>query len=259
MMSKLAVVIGVLNRHSIAWSCVETFIENGYDCLLTYQNKSHASKMEKLTDSLPSTGGGKILGSIACDVTADLPRLFEEQIPQALGDSRKINCVVHSVAHARNIERPIKETTLEDYLHAHHVSAYSFIETVRCSQRMMHPEQASYVTLSYLGAQRAVPGYGIMGPTKASLEALVRGLAVENGPNIRCNAVSAGPLRTAAARGIPNFGLLQKHVADTNALRRSVTAPEVASTVLFLSEATGITGQVICVDGGYSTMVPASV
>lgn len=263
-MAKLALVMGVVNRHSIAWSCIESYLSRGYDCLFTYQNEAHKAKMERLTSAALDNNdttmkSGKIIGSISCDVVKDLPTLFEQRIPELLElshDDRKIDCVVHSLAHARNIHRPLSETALADYVDAHHISAFSFLETIRCSRNLVNPLSASYVALSYLGAQRAVHGYGVMGPAKASLEAIVRGVAAENGPHIRCNAVSAGPIRTAAARGIPNFTRIYQHAGETNALRRSVTTNEVAEAVVFLSEATGITGQVVFVDGGYSCLVP---
>ena len=257
--------MGVANRHSIAWNCVESFLAKGYDCLITHQTEARASKMDSLRTMVAERvydhceSRGRILAMIPCDVTVDLPHLFRDQIPDVLASSERaclIDCVVHSIAHAKNIQRPMVDTALEDYMDAHHVSAYSLLETIRCSRDLIRPDGAAFVTLSYLGSQRAVPGYGIMGSAKASLEALVRGLAAENGPDIRCNAVSAGPLRTAAARGIPNFSRLHQHVGETNALKRNVTPQEVADAVLFLAEATGITGQVLYVDGGYNSLVP---
>lgn len=233
--------MGVTNQRSIAWGCVQSFLRHGYRVVLTVQDEKRLAYTQKLVADHPN-----ILDVRVCDVTTDLPRLDDDDnLPE-------IDALVHAIAYG-NLQQSLLETSLDDYLESQHISAYSFLETVRHVQPHLSRD-ASLVALSYLGSTRAVPGYGIMGPAKASLEALVRGLAWETG--IRCNVVSAGPLRTPAARGIPGFGTLRQHVHD--AVGRNVTVEQVAETVTWLSSpaASGITGQVIQVDAGYSSIVP---
>jgi enoyl-[acyl-carrier protein] reductase I len=159
------------------------------------------------------------------------------------------------LAHAPNLKTtPLLQTSLEAYTEAHEISAYSLISIAQATQPLLDTSSSSITTLSYLGAVRAIPGYHVMGPAKASLEAIVRGLAVELAPtNTRVNAVSAGPIATLAAKGgIANFERMQEEMR-LRAPLGTVTAEQVASTVTFLAtQGTGITGQTIYVDGGYS-------
>jgi enoyl-[acyl-carrier protein] reductase I len=251
------------------------------------KNKYRA-KIEKLVQST-STSTSSILGSLPCNVETDLPILFQERIQHLLNsngtmhdqhdhDRRRIDAVVHSVAYAPEMDQPLLQTPASAYLTAQHVSAYSLIETVReCLATNVLADSAAITTLSYLGAVRSVPGYGSMGPAKAALECVVRNLAAEVGEMqsrqqqeeqpltatsvLRINAVSAGPIKTVSARGIANFSLLQEHVAQTAPLRRNVTTDEVAEAVTWISTAaaSGLTGQTIYVDAGYSSVVPVHV
>lgn len=270
---KVALVMGVANQRSIAWACVESFLRKDYDCIITYHSPTvedgsrYAAKIEKLVSSAaqPPDANGVILGCLSCNVESELAILFRERLPSML-DTRQIDAVVHSIAYAPEMDRPLLQTSASAYLKAQHVSAYSFLETVReCVEGNFLSKDAALTTLTYLGAARAVPGYACMGPAKAALESIVRGLAVEvgsqqevrnNNASIRINAVSAGPIKTMSARGIPNFGSILQHVASTAPLRRNVTAEEVAETITWLSTvATGVTGQTIYVDAGYSSVV----
>ena len=237
----LALVMGVANQRSIAWACVESLIESGYDCIITYQSTRFQGSVEKLMEGNPS-----IVGALACDVAQnEIPVLFASRIPNLT--NQPIDAIVHSIAYAPMVS--LNEATWDDYAAAHHVSSYSLIQTCQ------HSKAKSVTTLSYLGAQRAVPNYHLIGSAKASLESLVRGLAVEYASDTRVNAVSAGPLKTVSARGIPEFGKLSQHVAQT--APRTISAKEVADTVAFLAtKGTGITGQTIFVDGGYSSILP---
>lgn len=255
---KLAVVMGVANQRSIASAAVTSLTENGFDCILTTQS----DRFRTFTDSLMADNKS-ILSTISCNVEKEgLPKLFSEKIPEELHrhgiDKRTIDTVVHSIAFADFENTTLGNASLEAFLRAQHISAYSFLEMARCSQPLLTPGNSSLTTLSYLGAVRAVPNYHIMGPAKASLEALVRGLAVEYGPlGVRVNAVSAGPIKTLAARGIPDFNTMSQQAAQGSPLQRSVTTREVADTVSFLATSgTGITGQTIYVDGGFSAVVP---
>lgn len=287
----IAVILGVANHRSIAWACVQEFLQQRYDCIFTYQDERHASKMEQLimttkgpqqsSSSLNSCEDnnetGRILGCLPCNVEhpSEISLVFQERIPELLHQSSlttstpKIQAVVHSIAYAPNLDQPLLHTSLADYLQAQHVSAYSFLELARESAPLLMESSSSSLTaLSYLGAVRAVPGYGVMGPAKAALESLVRGLAVElalssssSSSLIRVNAVSAGPVRTSASRGVPRFTELQHHVQTTCPIQRNVTAQEVANTIVWLAStaASGVTGQTIYVDGGYSTVIPIQV
>ena len=248
-------------------------------------------------DDDDDTNPPRIIACLPCCVETDLPKLCRVDLPNAIrhyygakkgskggiDHDRTIDAVVHSVAYASEMDRPLLQVSSAAYLQAQHISAYSLIELVReCLQneRLSQPT-ASITTLSYLGATRTVPNYGIMSPAKAALESIVRTLAYEVGQyhhqngggggsigrtvlggesrytNLRVNAVSAGPLKTTSARGITNFSYMSQHVNDHAPLRRNVTVDEVAETITWLSTSgTGITGQTIYVDAGYSTMVP---
>jgi enoyl-[acyl-carrier protein] reductase I len=193
---------------------------------------------------------------LSCDVTqeADLRHLSE--ILRAEGD--KVDTVVHSVAFANkeDLARPFYETSREGFLLAHEVSAYSLVGVARAVLPVM-TEGGSILTLSYLGSVRVMTNYNVMGVAKAALEASVRYLASELGQkNIRVNAISAGPIKTASARGIKNFSNILDHVAATAPLKRNTDPAEVADTAVFLAShlGRGVTGNVIYVDAGYQIM-----
>lgn len=247
MSKKTALIMGVANRRSIAWACVRSFLEKDYNIVFTYQNERFEKAVKDLMDS---TSFSHCLHALPCQVETDIPLLFQERLPELLGgdDEVCLDAIVHSIAYAPNMkDNSLLDTSRNDFLLAHAISSYSFLEVAR------HSNTRSLTALSYLGAVRAVPHYTIMGPAKASLESLVRGLALELGTkNTRVNAVSAGPLSTLAARGIRGISCMREDVERRAPLKRNITAEEVADTVVFLSQATGITGQTIYVDGGYS-------
>lgn len=254
---RLALIMGVANKKSIAWACVNRFLRGGFDCILTVQNERFLPKIENQAENTDRTGGeGSILEYVVCDVKKDIPNLFTNI--QERVDGRQIDAIVHSVAYANFEKTTLSGASWDAYSEAQHISSYSLLETAReAVQSDSLSENASLSTLSFLGAVRASQDYHIMGPAKASLEALVRGLAYEYGSKLRVNAVSAGPINTLAARGIPNFRDLQHGIAEDSPLRRNVTTDEVASTVHFLAtEGTGITGQIIYVDAGYNSILP---
>jgi enoyl-[acyl-carrier protein] reductase I len=225
-------------------------MEKGWQVVLTYQNEAIQSKVESLISK--TNGNNQILGGFTCDVSSQV-----EEMPQRLADilqERPLHSVIHSLAHAPNLKStPLLRASLEDYTKAHEISAYSLISVATATQPLLDDGDSSITALSYLGAVRAIPGYNVMGPAKASLEAIVRGLALEMGPATRVNAVSAGPIATISAKGgISNFAKMQQEM-KCRAPLGNVTADQVASTVSFLAtEGTGITGQTIYVDGGYS-------
>eukprot|EP00934_Nitzschia_sp_Nitz4_P005985 Nitzschia sp. Nitz4//scaffold52_size167869//82450//83229//NITZ4_002279-RA/size167869-processed-gene-0.97-mRNA-1//1//CDS//3329554044//5975//frame0 len=248
--------MGVANQRSIAWSCVETFAQNGWKVILTSQNDKLLSKAQALVDKFPHT-----VKSFPCDVATDMQGESSSEFSQRLADALQgeaLTSVVHSLAHAPNLKTtPLLQVTQEDFSKAHEISSFSLIEVARQTRPFLQyaSEKGSITALSYLGAVRAIPGYNVMGPAKASLESIVRGLALElSADSLRVNAVSSGPLATLSAKGgIAHFDRMQREVQEKAPLG-NVTASQVASTIHFLSTgaASGITGQTIYVDGGYS-------
>lgn len=278
---KVALIVGVANHRSIAWACAQSFLAADFDCIVTYQSERFQSQISKLAPSKP------LLAALPCNVQHELPQLFDRIATDVLHHSnRTIDAIVHSVAYADFERQPLRNASWTAFAQAQHISAYSLLELARVAQPHMS-HHSSITALTYLGAVRAVPNYHIMGPAKASLEALVRGLAIEYGggtgggssekkknlpatstddtvlPNsqthpsvVRINAVSAAPINTMAAKGIPGFSNLYEQAATHSPLGRHVTAQEVANTVRFLAtDGTGITGQTIYVDGGFSSVV----
>eukprot|EP00978_Attheya_sp_CCMP212_P005033 scaffold11126_cov56-Attheya_sp.AAC.5 len=262
---KTALVLGVGNARSIAWACAQCLVEQNFDVIVTYQNERFQPQVERLVASQQH-----ILKSIPCDVANDasLERLFEQSLPEMLGDKRGLDALVHSVAYAppdAMKSGSLLGTTREAFDLSHNISAYSLIDITRRALPLLtkstveeaeNPTSSSVVALSYLGAVRSVRNYNIMGPAKASLESIVRGLSLELAPSIRVNAVSAGPINTLSAKGISGFSDMRTDAQERSPLRRNVTAREVGATVSFLSSplASGICGQTIYVDGGYSSV-----
>lgn len=245
---KVALVMGVANNRSIAWHCVEKFLAENYQVIWTCQTSSQLSK----SSLQPLVQHPNVLGALAYEVSDESESQLSEQLSDLLQD-RRLSAVVHSLAHAPNIKTtPLLQTTSTDFLEAQRISAHSLIQVARATLPF---SPSAITTLSYLGATRAIPGYHAMGPAKASLESVVRGLALELGSSgTRVNAVSAGPLPTLAAKGgIAGFDLMRKDVEERAPLG-NISAPQVANVLHFLSTdaASGITGQIIHVDGGYS-------
>jgi enoyl-[acyl-carrier protein] reductase I len=266
----LALVMGVANHRSIAWHVAESFLRQDTDVIVTHhlQRPGPLQALNRLVEQANQGQSAQILGLLPCNVQTDLPHLFSQALPDLIAATstneaaklqdnestyiRPLNAIVHSVAFA-NLNTPFMAATWDDYATAQHISAYSLLETAQCATRAdsLAPNGA-LVALTYLGATRAVPGYGIMGPAKAALEALVRQLAVELSPR-HVHAVSAGPLRTASAFGVPQFRALQRHVAAASPL--AVSHQQVADVVTWLASspaAAALTGQVVYADGGFA-------
>jgi enoyl-[acyl-carrier protein] reductase I len=250
MQGKTAVVFGVANKRSIAWSIAQKLQGAGAKVIITYQNERLAQEAAGLIADLPGAEG------FQCDVSSDaeIDHLFA-QLKSKFG---KIHTVVHSVAFApaEELKNDFLLTTREGFRIAHDVSVYSLIAVTRAAVPLME-DGGSVMTMSYLGAERVVPRYNVMGVAKAALEATVRYLASDVGAKkIRVNAISAGPIKTLAARGISGLGEMMKELADKAPLRRNVEVDEVGNTALFLASdlSTGITGEVIHVDCGYNVM-----
>jgi len=253
--SRTAVVCGLLNRRSIAWGCVEALLERQFDVLVTCQN----DRILKANQSLFSTR--KIKG-VVCNVTCDesLQALFQQDQVCDFMQDRPLDALVHSLAYApmeamKGPNASLLNTTRQDFFLTCDVSAYSLIAlTKHALPYLLKASSPSITALTYVGSQLAVPNYNVMGPAKAALESIVRGLALELGPqNVRVNAVSAGPIATVAAKGgIRNFTEMQTHVVQHSPLRQNVTIKQVGQLVANLTDLHGITGQTIFCDSGYS-------
>ena len=254
LVGRKGLVLGVANKRSLALACARSCAERGAQVALTCQSERFAEGTRELAASLP--GESAHARVLLCDVSKDddLASLAET-IRTTWGS---LDFVVHSIAFANpeELKNPFHETTREGFRVALDVSAYSLIAVARAVAPLM-TEGGSIVTLSYLGGERVVPNYNVMGAAKAALDSVVRYLAYDLGPRgIRVNAVSPGPIRTLSAAGISDFGKMLDHVAGVAPLRRNVTADEVGDAVaFFVSEmARGITGQTIHVDSGYSIL-----
>jgi enoyl-[acyl-carrier protein] reductase I len=247
---KTAVVFGVANKRSIAWAIAQKLSQSGWRLAITYQNERLEQEAKGLIEELPGAAG------YMCDVAHDdqIAKLFDE-LKARYGT---LQGVVHSVAFApaAELSGEFLNTTREGFRIAHDVSVYSLIAVSRAAAPLM-TDGGGIVTLSYYGAEKVVPKYNVMGVAKAALEASVRYLASDLGArNIRVNAISAGPIKTLAARGISGLGDMLKAHAERAPLKRNVDPGEVGGTAAFLlSEAgSGITGETIYVDCGYNIM-----
>ena len=247
------VVVGVANKRSIAWAIAQAMDAAGVQLTLSYATERFEANVRKLGATLRHE---PLI--VPCDVTDDrqIDGLFKE-VERAHGG---LDFLVHAVAFASRdaMSRPFWETSRKDFGQALDVSAYSLVALARGAAPLMERrEGGSIVTLTYLGSQRVIPNYNVMGVAKAALEAGVRYLAADLGPrNIRVNAVSAGPIKTLAAAGIAGFSQIMPHYRDRSPLRRSVTLEEVAETSMFLlgPGASGITGEVLLVDAGFHSI-----
>lgn len=247
---KKILVLGVANKKSIAWGISEALHQQGAELGFTYLNEALEKRVRPLAEEI---GAETVL---PCDVQSDeeLDNLFSE-LKSRWG---KIDGVVHSVAFAdkEDLANPFSQTTRAGFQLAMDISAYSLIAVAGRAAELM-TEGGSIITMSYLGAERVVKNYNVMGVAKAALECSVRYLAADLGPkNIRVNGISAGPIKTLAASGIPNFRELLAQFAEYSPLQRNVTQEDVAGTALyFLSNlSAGVTGEVTYVDAGFNKM-----
>jgi enoyl-[acyl-carrier protein] reductase I len=250
MQGKNVVVFGVANKRSIAWAIAQSLSQAGAKLAITYQNERLKKEAHDLITALPGAE------AFQCDVSSDaeIAQLFT-QLGERYG---RLDSVVHSVAYApaEDLKGDFLNTSREGFSIAHDISVYSLIAITRAAAPLM-TEGGSVVTLSYFGAEKVVPGYNIMGVAKASLEASVRYLAYSVGPSkIRVNAISAGPIKTLAARGVGDFSQMMKNHAEHAPLKRNVEVKEVGDTALFLCSdlGSGITGETLYVDCGYNIM-----
>jgi len=249
---KNILIMGVANHRSIAWGIAQSLSKAGANLLFTYQGERLKENVAELAATLDQPE--QIL--INCDVTKD------EEIEAAFAQIKEKVGVLHGVAHCiafaktEELEGEFVNTSRDGYALAQDISAYSLVAVSRAARPLM-TEGGSIVTLTYLGGERVVPNYNVMGVAKAALDASVRYLASDLGKdNIRVNAISAGPIRTLAAKGVRNFNAILKEIEEKAPLRRTVDQSDVGDTALFLFShlSRGITGEMIHVDAGYSIM-----
>ncbi|HSC46727.1 MAG TPA: enoyl-ACP reductase [Gammaproteobacteria bacterium] len=247
---KHALVVGLASDRSIAYGIASAFKREGAELAFTYQGERLKERVEEMAREF----GSNLV--FPMDVASD------QEIDTAFVSLKKhwdhLDILVHSVGFAPRDQLAgsyIDSVTREGFRIAHDISAYSLAALAKVARPMMQGRNGSILTLSYLGAVRAIPNYNVMGPAKASLEANVRFLAYSLGPEgIRVNAISAGPIKTLAAAGISGFRDILKHVQDMTPLRKNVTTEDVGNAAAFLCSdlAAGVTGEILYVDAGYS-------
>jgi len=258
MEGKVALVLGVANRWSIAHAIAKAFVREGAQVILTYQGDRQKQTVEELGAEL------KVHQVLPCDVTQDAQ--LDALANELKGQGTVLDAVVHSIAFANreDLSRSFVETSRAGFALAQDVSAYSLVAVARATAPLVAPPGhngtpggGSIMTLTYLGSTRVVEHYNVMGVAKASLEASVRYLAADLGPsNIRVNAISAGAVKTTSARGIRDFTKMLDGGARLAPLRRNTDPAEVADTAVFLASdlGRGVTGNIIYVDAGMQIM-----
>jgi enoyl-[acyl-carrier protein] reductase I len=248
---KKILITGLLSKHSIAYGIAKACHREGAQLAFTYQSERFEDRIKKFA------------GEFGSDITIPLDVASDEQIDALFVELAKrwdgLDGLVHSIAYAPTeaIEGDfLNGISREAFRIAHDISSYSYAALAKGARPLMQGRKASLLALSYLGAERTMPNYNTMGLAKASLEAATRYLAFSLGPEgIRANAISAGPIKTLAASGIGNFGKLLSYNAHHAPLRRNVTIDEVGNAAAFLLSdlASGITGEIMYVDGGMNT------
>jgi enoyl-[acyl-carrier protein] reductase I len=257
MQGKKVLIVGVASNRSIAYGVAQAMHREGAELAFTYQGEKLKERVEKFAAEF----GSNIV--LPCDVASD------EQIDSvfaSLGESWDgLDGIVHSVAYAPREALDgdyVSATTRENFAIAHDISSYSFTALAKAGRKLMQGRNGALLTLTYLGAERAIPNYNVMGVAKASLEANVRYMAVSLGAEgTRVNAVSAGPIRTLAASGINNFREMLSKAETAAPLRKNVSIEEVGNAAAFLCSdlASGITGEILYVDAGYNIVGLASL
>lgn len=247
---RVAVVFGLANKRSIAWGIAQRLHEAGAKLAISYQNERLKTEAQSLIADLPGAE------AFQCDVSSDAE--IEQVFAQLKERYGKLHILVHSVAYAPadELKNDFVQTSREGFRVAHDVSVYSLIAVSRAAAPLM-TDGGSIITLTYYGAEKVVPHYNVMGVAKAALEATVRYLAADLGrQNIRVNAISAGPIKTLAARGIGGLGEMLKAHAERAPLHRNTEQSEVGGAAAYLASdlASGVTGETLYVDSGYNIM-----
>jgi enoyl-[acyl-carrier protein] reductase I len=249
---KRALIVGVASPRSIAWGIAEAMHEQGAELAFTFQNDKLKSRVEKIAEE---TGSGIV---IPCDVASDaeIDNVFTELARHWDG----FDILVHSVGFAPREQLEgdyLDAVTREGFQIAHDISSYSFAALAKAGLPMMQGRDGAMLTLTYVGSEKVLQGYNVMGLAKASLEANMRYMAANLGPRgIRVNAISAGPIKTLAAAGIADFRKMLHHVEEAAPMRRTVTPREVGNVAAFLCSdlASGVTGEITFVDSGYNIL-----
>jgi len=245
-----ALIMGVANRWSIAWGIARSFAREGARCLLTYQGERQLDTVTELAGELPHSL------VLPCDVTKDEElEALRATLAEQVG---RVDTLVHSIAFARteDLRGAFVDTSRDGFLLAQEVSAFSLVAAARAIATLM-TNGGAIVTLTFAASERVFPNYNVMATAKASLESSMRYLAHDLGPrNIRANAISAGPIKTASARAVAGLGDFVKVYGEKAPLRRTVSQEEVGDAAVFLCSALGrgVTGQVLYVDAGYHIM-----
>jgi len=246
---KKALIVGLASNRSIAYGIAKALHDQGAELAFTYQNE----KLQERVINMAIEFDSKM--TFPCDVSSDAE--IDQVIKELERQWGSLDIIIHSVAFA-----PMEQlngdfldcVNREGFRIAHDISSYSLIALAKAAAPLMEGTQGAILTLSYYGAEKAIPNYNVMGLAKASLEAAVRYLASSLGPRgTRVNAISAGPIKTLAASGIKDLRKMMSSYADTTPLRRNVTTDEVGTAAAFLCSdlASGITGEVLHVDAGY--------
>jgi len=249
---KKALITGVASERSIATGITEAFKREGAELAFTYQG----DKLKPRVEALAHESGSQIVLPLDVTKDAEITAVFDALKQKWNG----VDIVIHSIGYAPRellMGGYLESVTREGYALAHDISAYSFAAMAKAARPLMQNRAASLLTLTYLGAERAMPMYNVMGPAKASLEANVRYMAAELGAEgIRVNGISAGPIKTLAAAGIKGFRGMLSLAEAASPLKRNVTTDEVGNAAAFLCSdlASGITGEILYVDAGYNIM-----
>ena len=249
---KRALIVGVASDRSIAWGIAQAMHREGAELAFSYVNDKFRERVQPLAESL----GSKLCVQLDVTNDAEIDSAFAA-VQKAWGS---LDILVHAVAYAPREALAggfVDSTSRESFKVAHDVSSYSLTALARAAKPLMTGRAGAIISLSYLGAVKSIPSYNVMGLAKASLEANVRFLAADLGPNnIRVNGISAGPIKTLAAAGIAGFRKMLGRVAEVAPLRRNVTLEDVGNAAAFLCSdlANGITGEILYVDGGFNTV-----
>ena len=249
---KKVVIMGIRNKWSIAWGAAQSAYENGAEVIFTHHPMENTDKLEKLIEEIP---GAK---TYPCDAASD--ESIKECFESIKAEHGKVDGILHAIAHANteDLRNDFILTSREGYAHACDISSYSIVATARIAREIeILNEGASIVTYTYFGSEKVVEAYNVMGVAKAALEASVRYLAKDLGKDgYRINAISAGPIKTLSAKGIKDFSSILDVVEEKAPLHKNVTPREVgdATSFLFSNMSSAITGEVIHVDNGFSTI-----
>ena len=249
---KVILIMGIRNKWSIAWGAAMSAYENGAKVIFTHHPSEKEGKIFELIEEIP---GAK---TYPCDVASDedIKKCFE----QIKNDVGKVDGILHSIAHANtdDLRNDFIKTSREGFNHANDISAYSLVAVSRIAKELeLLNDNASIVALTYFGSEKVIEGYNIMGVAKAALETSIRYLAKDLGKDkMRINAISAGPIKTLSAKGIKDFGSILDVVEQRAPLHQNVTTRQVgdAATFLFSDMSSAITGEIIHVDNGFSTV-----